>query len=829
MLEHDFYLEKSIKRIKHYLPTQAPLKDFIHHNTLHAFQHEKFHDGLQFASRIFGYSVYLHVDEFFQKYKNGEIDVVHLKSAFEHQFPDAIWESEKDFFLNPCSPFSLSSHIHKMRKYWKSAYKINLDKLVHPVLFRLISNYLDQGISVWNFPNPEEGFLNSILSNELLSDFSLFKSKRVQSLIRNGNADLDNLLKLVVGVPAYYERYLFDQQFEHPGWSGMVAVLESNPSHLFHKRKITLKEFIELELLLELDALELNLKGHWEPIGKYVTGRISPKLIEHDRHRPSEKWLSVYQEAWEFTYYDKVLSALIQNTVPEQNNSSFQAIFCVDDRECSIRRNLEKLDVGIQTFGSAGFFNLPIFFQPSGAKFYTKVCPAPLQPLHIIKELDISKKVKSEHHFNKSTQHPFWGFVWSQTFGFLSAFKLVRSLFKPQLNAANAYSFHHLHKNAQLTIEHNPEVKREDGLQEGFTILEMSQTVEGLLRSIGLIDHFATHIYLCAHGASSLNNPYYAGYDCGACSGRPGSVNAKTFAYMANHPLVRIELEKNGIFIPSSTLFIGALRDTTRDEIEFFEPEDISEFHKGKHEKHKLIFKQAHELNAKERIRKFDNVSKSGSNARLHKKVKKRSVSLFEPRPEYNHATNALCIIGRRSLTQSVFLDRRAFLSSYDYRLDMDGKLLLPTIKALSPVCGGINLEYYFSKVDNQKLGSGSKLSHNVIGLIGVSNGTEGDLRTGLPSQMVEIHEPLRMCIIVEHFPDVLLSILQQDVKVMDWYRNEWMHLLAIHPETKRVFRLNSCRFEEHEFEIFPTPEAPNISKEMKWTEYAGSIDPFKF
>jgi uncharacterized protein YbcC (UPF0753/DUF2309 family) len=103
-----------------------------------------------------------------------------------------------------------------------------------------------------------------------------------------------------------------------------------------------------------------------------------------------------------------------------------------------------------------------------------------------------------------------------------------------------------------------------------------------------------------------------------------------------------------------------------------------------------------------------------------------------------------------------LFLDRRSFLNSFDYRIDPEGKYLFNILKAAAPVCGGINLEYFFSRVDNQKLGAGSKLPHNVMGLIGVANGYDGDLRPGLPSQMIEIHDPVRLLVIVEHLPEVV-------------------------------------------------------------------------
>jgi uncharacterized protein YbcC (UPF0753/DUF2309 family) len=212
-------------------------------------------------------------------------------------------------------------------------------------------------------------------------------------------------------------------------------------------------------------------------------------------------------------------------------------------------------------------------------------------------------------------------------------------------------------------------------------------------------------------------------------------------------------------------------------------------------------------LNAKERSRRFYSVDTKSSLSKIHKAIKLRSVSLFEPRPELNHATNALCIIGRRQLTRHLFLDRRAFLNSYDYRIDPDGKYLFNIVKAAAPVCGGINLEYFFSRTDNQKLGAGTKLPHNVMGLFGVANGIDGDLRPGLPSQMIEIHEPVRLLMIIEHYPEVVRQTIQHSAITYEWFINQWIHLVVVHPDTKELFL-----FQDGSFVIYE-PQAPPIAK----------------
>jgi hypothetical protein len=69
-----------------------------------------------------------------------------------------------------------------------------------------------------------------------------------------------------------------------------------------------------------------------------------------------------------------------------------------------------------------------------------------------------------------------------------------------------------------------------------------------------------------------------------------------------------------------------------------------------------------------------------------------------------------------------------------------------------------------------------------------VANGFDGDLRPGLPSQMIEVHDPVRLLVIVEHHPEIVLKTIQSVDAMYEWFINEWVHLVAIDPETKALW-----------------------------------------
>lgn len=802
-----------IHELKHFLPSQQALKDFIHHNSLHAFQHMKFYDGIFKASKIFGFQVHLQLPEYREMYQTGRIreDVLQMVIA-DKKGKEAlvIWKAklisqDYDTINHP--------RIGQLRKYWKEIYQLDLDNKVHPLLFRILCAFLDQGIAIDGFPVVNKPFIDSIKEMEQNSFVSFFKTKAVKQKFLSGNYSISELLKTIVGKEEYFEQYLFDQQFAHHGWSGFVSAVEDNPQTLLDRKQITLKELLEFELLMELDALNHALGNKWKPLANNVTGPPVHLFADVPKTEFAEV-IELWQDAFEWSYYDSVLKGIsmygekrmaenglgfISPSSDEHAGPSLQAIFCIDEREDSIRRHIEAVDKKAETFGAPGFFGVEFYFQQEGGKFYDKLCPAPVTPKYLIKEHDAKSTRKDELIYTKHTHGILSGFILSISFGFWAFIKKIQLLFRPKMSPAISNAYGHMDKQSVLTIENKDPSDIENGLQIGYTLEEMAARGEGFLRGIGLVKNFAPIIYFVAHGSSSANNPHHGAHDCGACSGRPGATNARVQSFILNHKRVRELLAARGIIIPDTTQFIGSMHDTAADVIGYYDEEILSAENKKRHLINIQNFETALNLNAKERSRRFASINTKQELEQVRKAIHSRSVSLFEPRPELGHGTNTLAIIGRRQTSKGLFLDRRAFLNSYDYTTDPDGAILTAVMRPIGLVCGGINLEYYFSRVDNIKMGAGTKLPHNVMGLFGVANSSDGDLRPGLPWQMIEVHDPVRLLVIVEHKPDIVLKAIQSSPEVFEWYNNEWVHIVSLHPEERQFYYFKKGAFVKYE------------------------------
>jgi uncharacterized protein YbcC (UPF0753/DUF2309 family) len=328
-------------------------------------------------------------------------------------------------------------------------------------------------------------------------------------------------------------------------------------------------------------------------------------------------------------------------------------------------------------------------------------------------------------------------------------------------------------------------------LKHGFTLDEQTNIVEGFLQNNGLLSGFSNFVVLIGHYSNNQNNPHAAAYGCGACSGKFSGPNGRVFAAMANNPEVRKQLVKREIMIPEDCWFVGAEHDTCNEMISW---EDVDLIPDGLQKSFKVLQAEvliACQHSAHERCRKLASAPKSPTLATAKDHIAGRAVDFSQARPELGHATIACGFVGRRHLSQGTFMDRRCFLISYDASVDPSGEFLERILLSAGPVGAGINLEYYFSAVNNERYGCGSKIVHNLSGLLGVMEGANGDLRTGLPIQMIEIHEPMRLQLMVEAKTETLTRIYQNQPSIQELVGNGWVLLSAKDPDSDKIHTFN--------------------------------------
>lgn len=819
-----FDFEAALERVKHWLPAQGPIKDFVHHNTLHAFQHLEFHAASRAAARLFGARTYMPGDFYLSAYHGRAITESALERALASAFPDEALRSQARarMLSGPLrTPPFLGVARSGMRSAWtKRLGGVSLSRLAHPPLFRLIGGYLDQGLALWRMPGADRlGFLDAVSSLVRSSWLPLYpySSAGARKLLRlpATEAAVHALRTLLGSHEELYEAYLLESLLAQPGWAGLVAQCERDPAGLLSPRAITLADYAALTLITELGCLERALGKDYKPLmepGAKFPIPPGPDAIPETTEE--ERLLAVWQEAFEWSYYGRLLGGIVSvgspNATPEPRIASSWAFFCIDDRECSLRRHVEETDPTIDTFATAGFFGLDFLYRGSGDSVAAKHCPVPITPRHVVvEELDEPPGSPAEkmHHLEPRANTFFRGWILSYALGFGAMLRLALSVFRPSAVQIIVAPLSTVNEKGRLRLTRDEKDPGEAGLglNQGYTLSELADRVQSVLRSVGAGERFPKLVVFFGHGSSSVNNPYFAAYNCGACSGKPGSPNARAFAHATNLPEVRRLLRSRGIEIPEETWFIGALHDTSLDRVTYYDLDKAP----ARLNSHLGRFRQAMETalaaNAAERCRRFENVPAEVAPEAALASVRSRAVSLFEPRPEYNHATNASCIVGRRALTERLFLDRRTFLNSYDPTQDKDGNTLAGILSAVVPVCGGINLEYYFSRVDPHVYGAGSKLPQNVAGLIGVVNGIEGDLLTGLPTQMTEIHDPIRLLTVVEQSPELALAAARQNPGIFQWIEKGWVLYASIDPQTAQAFLYQNGSMERLEGLELPT------------------------
>ncbi len=757
-----------------------------------------------------------------------------------------------------------------------------VDEIIHPWLIRLCSVFLDQGMAYWPMPNREKGFYISVrtLFARRGGIFPRYLTGLDEELERQEyfsfsamDAVLDYLDTLYFA-EADWDAALQAELLALPGWAGLMRRLEEDPSLAPHEAvPCSLMDFLAVRLTM---ARVASREGAAEtvpqesPLKTQEKRRLSRAARVYDAARvvslsadevtrlPEAEWAAFVSEvkscngverrrilhlAYERWHEREILRGLASHrhyrglSEPEARPAA-QVFFCIDEREESMRRALEEVDAAVETFSSAGYFGVAVDYKgiddPHGAAF----SPVVLKPRHAVREQPRAedRELLETRRWRRrllgllarnsfvSSRTLMRGWLSTTALGLLSAVPLIGHLLAPRRYAQLREWMNKAflpEPRTELALMRNTAQSQDamTGLLTGFAPAEKTERVASVLRPAGLT-RFARLVVVLGHGSTSLNNPHESAHDCGACGGRRGGPNARLFAAMANRPEVRTSLRGLGIDIPPDTWFIGGYHDTCSDDVELYDLDVVPATHLNDLSRIQESLEKARARNAHERARRFESCPKDASPDIALRHVEERSEHLAEPRPEYGHCTNAVCIVGRRSLTRGLFLDRRAFLASYDATENPGDQGLAAVLAAVIPVCAGISLEYYFSFVDNDHYGCGTKLPHNVAGLVGVMDGHASDLRTGLPWQMVEIHEPVRMLFVIETAPERLMSVVNASPPIRQMVENRWIRLATIDPETGRVHVHRNHGFEAFDGAVERLPVAFSSTE---W--YGGKIE----
>jgi uncharacterized protein YbcC (UPF0753/DUF2309 family) len=483
-------------------------------------------------------------------------------------------------------------------------------------------------------------------------------------------------------------------------------------------------------------------------------------------------------------------------TSPAGGRTTLQAIFCIDVRSEIFRRHLEAAGEDVRTSGFAGFFGLPLEVMPAGAARGSAHCPVLISPRLLVTEDVGGNERAREAALRGRARWQACRAVWKAfQSSATSCFTFVESIGLAYLPRLVTDAFGWTRPPGSMPRgSGRPLAPVSCRAGDGLPLAMRVDLAASMLVNLGLVADFARIVMICGHRSEMVNNPYRAGYDCGACGGHSGEPNARVAADLLNDSDVRRELATRGIVIPADTWFVAAVHVTTTDEVRIPDASTVPASHAEALAAVRrwleaagtaARLERAERLGVSVRVRSEDGLSAIAcASARTEAAIRRRSRDWSEVRPEWGLAGNAAFIVAPRKRTRGLDLGGRAFLHDYDHARDPDGKVLELIMTAPMIVTSWINLQYYASAVDNRAFGSGNKVIHNVTGQFGVLLGNGGDLMTGLPWQSVSDgrklqHEPLRLSVIIEAPRQAIQVVIERHAAVRDLAANGWLTILA--------------------------------------------------
>ena len=732
----------------------------------------------------------------------GEIDPEILRSVAEQYKKDKLDMPEVEILAPAVSLRSSGEILNQVNNYTN----------------QFCAGFLDETESIWGMPQREKGFYY-VWKNLIVNDPKFAGDSKLKSWLASLPESAEEAISLALTILGVEEEnrleYLRLSFTSLPGWASYIKWREGHNDWDHFKYDVNLVEYLAVRLHLEIVFLKM--------FKSYVPKEEFSGVITAEE-KEGEIPVYVYQEALERTYQKQLTDIIESNlkghaTKQSVDESLAQMIFCMDVRSEGIRRSIESVS-NVETLGAAGFFGLPVSYKKHDQEFAEDTCPVLIKPVHKIEEMVHPKSLDkfSDFQFTKSVNDLLTktykslksnvgtSFIFAEAAGVLymammlskTFFSKLKLLFKDTKNS----------KKDKVYFDANVDLSASN--PNGLTLQEQVFFSETALRLMGLTKNFSEFVIFTGHGSTTENNPYAAALDCGACAGQHGGDNAKAVAKILNNPEVRKEIANNGIHIPDETIFLGAEHDTTTDEIEIYDI-DVTDPEKRQRIdmlKSKLgiaatINRESRELtNVATKVNKklhtsSVNTEELGVDEIDHDKILFKSQDWSETRPEWGLTGNIAFFIGARDLLKGSDLRNRVFMHSYDWEGDSEGTALETIMSAPMVVTQCINGQYYFSSMDNVNFGSGSKITHNVVGDFGVMQGNSSDLQTGLTLQSIFrddetlLYNPQRLCVYIQAPLDRVESILNKHSNLKNLFTRRWLYLKVICPIENKIITIN--------------------------------------
>ena len=672
---------------------------------------------------------------------------------------------------------------------------------------RWCAAFLDTGQAGWRMPRRERGFYAAwrALGPRDRSLSAAVRARLGELPERPGDALLDAVDAL--GIPEDLRRsYLEAHLTALPGWASHVRWRAE------HAGGIDLVDYLALRIALERLLLEeagAPRGSDWGPAASAPqppaaerAARVAdalpgsptgPAELEEIARvldgLPAEDRPLVWLDAYESHYRDDLLAALAQRPAPVgRGRPAAQLVCCIDARSEGLRRHLEQVG-SYETLGFAGFFAVAIRFRDLAGGHADASCPVLLQPRNEISEHPAAGGATlAERHlagqraltgadeaFHAAKDELVAPFVLAEAAGWAAGPLAAAKTFSSGRYGALRGR---LHRRAAPPAETVLDPRL------GFSFEERALLAEVALRMMGLTAGFARLVVLCGHGSATENNPYEAALDCGACGGHRGGPNARVAAAILNGPDVRLHLARQGIEVPPDTWFVAAEHDTAIDVVTVLDEHLVPEDHRADLGELTAHLGDAAARLSAERCADLPGAPRHPGPETAARHVRARSTDWAQVFPEWGLVRNAAFVVGPRTMTAGIDLQRRVFLHSYEAAADPDGSALETILTAPLVVAQWISCQYYFSSVDPEIFGAGTKTIHNVVGNIGVQGGQAGDLKLGLPWQSVAVgdqlvHEPLRLLAIVQAPRARIEPIIARNRVLRDLFGNGWVALAA--------------------------------------------------